>query len=167
MKYKKTAIIFGITGQDGAYLSHFLLQKGYRVIGTTRNKSSRNLYRLKKLKIIKKVNLLKGVATKWVKGEMYGLAAAAIAGLATAGTGILGQKTANTTGRAVMDLYVPGYGDVIPELEEDYYVDSLIDGIEVAAKGTELLPSSMIAKASAPVVDPMKDKIKDVIGAFK
>tara|TARA_X000000950_G_scaffold129114_1_gene161275 strand:+ start:5969 stop:6928 length:960 start_codon:yes stop_codon:yes gene_type:complete len=63
MKYKKTAIIFGITGQDGAYLSHFLLQKGYRVIGTTRNKSTRNLHRLKKLKIIKRVTLLKGVAT--------------------------------------------------------------------------------------------------------
>ena len=63
MKYKKTAIIFGITGQDGAYLSHFLLQKGYRVIGTTRNKSSKNLHRLKKLKIIKRVYLLKGSAT--------------------------------------------------------------------------------------------------------
>ena len=63
MKYKKTAIIFGITGQDGAYLSHFLLQKGYRVIGTTRNKSARNLYRLKRLKIIKRVKILKGVAT--------------------------------------------------------------------------------------------------------
>ncbi len=63
MKYKKTAIIFGISGQDGAYLSHFLLQKGYRIIGTTRNKSIRNLHRLKKLKIIKKIILLKGVAT--------------------------------------------------------------------------------------------------------
>ena len=63
MKYKKTAIIFGITGQDGAYLSHFLIQKGYKVIGTTRNKSVRNLYRLKKLKIIKRVKILKGVAT--------------------------------------------------------------------------------------------------------
>ena len=63
MKYKKTAIIFGITGQDGAYLSHFLLQKGYKVIGTTRNKLSKNLYRLKKLKITKRVNILKGVAT--------------------------------------------------------------------------------------------------------
>ena len=59
---QKTAIIFGISGQDGAYLSHFLLQKGYRVNGT-RNKSSRNLHRLKKLKIIKKVTILKGVAT--------------------------------------------------------------------------------------------------------
>ena len=110
---------------------------------------------------------LGGIAQKWIKGEMYGLVAAAIAGVVTAGGGILGQKAADTTGRAVMDLYVPGYGDYIPELEEDYYVDSLIDGIEVAAKGTELLPSSMIAKASAPVVDPMKDKIKNVMGAFK
>ena len=63
MKYKKTAIIFGISGQDGAYLSHFLIQKGYKVIGTTRNKSSKNLYRLKKLKIINSVKILKGVAT--------------------------------------------------------------------------------------------------------
>ena len=110
---------------------------------------------------------LAGIAQKWIKGEMYGLVASAIAGFAVAGAGLAGKKMADTTGRAVMDLYVPGYGDAIPELEEDYYVDSLIDGIEVAAKGTELLPSSMIAKASAPVVDPMKDKIKNVFGAFK
>ena len=63
MKFKKTAIIFGISGQDGAYLSNFLLQKGYKVIGTTRDKSIKNLYRLKKLNIIKKINILKGVAT--------------------------------------------------------------------------------------------------------
>tara|TARA_B100001057_G_scaffold500468_1_gene615696 strand:- start:595 stop:1554 length:960 start_codon:yes stop_codon:yes gene_type:complete len=63
MKYKKTAIIFGISGQDGAYLSHFLLQKGYKVIGTTRDRSIKNLYRLKRLNITKKITLLKGVAT--------------------------------------------------------------------------------------------------------
>ena len=63
MKYKKTAIIFGITGQDGAYLSHFLLQKGYKVIGTTRDRSSKNLHRLERLNIIKKITIIKGVAT--------------------------------------------------------------------------------------------------------
>ena len=63
MKYKKTAIIFGITGQDGAYLSHFLLQKGYKVIGVTRNKSPKNLFRLKKLNVVKKIRILRGVAT--------------------------------------------------------------------------------------------------------
>ena len=30
---QKTALIIGITGQDGSYLAEFLLQKGYRVIG--------------------------------------------------------------------------------------------------------------------------------------
>ncbi len=63
MKFKKTAIIFGISGQDGAYLSHLLLGKGYKVIGTTRNKSSKNLYRLERLNIAKKIILLKGEAT--------------------------------------------------------------------------------------------------------
>jgi GDPmannose 4,6-dehydratase len=36
----KTAMICGITGQDGAYLARFLLGKGYRVVGTSRDASS-------------------------------------------------------------------------------------------------------------------------------
>ena len=32
----KTVLICGVCGQDGAYLAHNLLQKGYRVVGTTR-----------------------------------------------------------------------------------------------------------------------------------
>ena len=63
MNKKKTAIIFGVSGQDGAYLSDFLLKKRYKVIGTTRNKSLRNLYRLKKLGIINKIAISKGEAT--------------------------------------------------------------------------------------------------------
>ena len=63
MKYNKTAIIFGITGQDGSYLSNYLLKKKYKVIGITRNKQTNNLHRLKKLNLIKKINLLKGEAT--------------------------------------------------------------------------------------------------------
>jgi GDPmannose 4,6-dehydratase len=35
-----TALITGITGQDGAYLSQLLLQKGYRVIGLLRRSAS-------------------------------------------------------------------------------------------------------------------------------
>jgi len=30
----KSALITGITGQDGAYLAQFLLEKGYKVYGT-------------------------------------------------------------------------------------------------------------------------------------
>ena len=32
----KTALITGITGQDGSYLAEFLLAKGYRVVGMVR-----------------------------------------------------------------------------------------------------------------------------------
>src|SRR5208283_2604051 len=37
---QKTALITGITGQDGSYLAEFLLEKGYRVVGMTRRTST-------------------------------------------------------------------------------------------------------------------------------
>ena len=43
MLKKKTALIFGISGQDGSYLAHYLLKKNYRVVGITRNDSLNNL----------------------------------------------------------------------------------------------------------------------------
>lgn len=45
----KTAIITGITGQDGAYLSQLLLEKGYTVYGTYRRTSSVNFWRIEEL----------------------------------------------------------------------------------------------------------------------
>ncbi|WP_370171300.1 GDP-mannose 4,6-dehydratase [Sphingobium abikonense] len=47
----KSAIITGITGQDGAYLAQLLLDKGYRVFGTFRRTSSVNLWRIEELGI--------------------------------------------------------------------------------------------------------------------
>jgi|TARA_B110000503_G_scaffold143195_1_gene243161 GDPmannose 4,6-dehydratase len=43
---KKIALIFGITGQDGSYLSDFLLKKGYSVHGVKRRSSSINTKRI-------------------------------------------------------------------------------------------------------------------------
>ena len=43
---KKKALIFGVTGQDGAYLSEFLLRKNYEVHGVIRRSSSINTRRL-------------------------------------------------------------------------------------------------------------------------
>lgn len=43
------AIVTGITGQDGAYLSELLLDKGYEVYGTFRRTSSVNLWRIEEL----------------------------------------------------------------------------------------------------------------------
>ena len=59
---KKIALIFGISGQDGSYLAEFLIKKNYSVIGVTRNKSKKNMYRLEKLKIFNKVKIIQGVA---------------------------------------------------------------------------------------------------------
>ncbi len=42
----KTALITGITGQDGSYLAEFLLEKGYRVFGMTRRTSTVTLERI-------------------------------------------------------------------------------------------------------------------------
>lgn len=42
----KTALITGITGQDGSYLAEFLLEKGYRVVGLVRRSSTLNFERI-------------------------------------------------------------------------------------------------------------------------
>ena len=47
----KSAIITGITGQDGAYLAELLLNKGYKVFGTYRRTSSVNFWRIEELGI--------------------------------------------------------------------------------------------------------------------
>ena len=53
----KTAIITGITGQDGAYLAELLLGKGYKVYGTYRRTSSVNFWRIEELGVAKHPNL--------------------------------------------------------------------------------------------------------------
>jgi GDPmannose 4,6-dehydratase len=42
----KTAVITGITGQDGSYLAEFLLDKGYRVVGAVRRSSTETCERI-------------------------------------------------------------------------------------------------------------------------
>ena len=53
----KKAIVTGITGQDGAYLAQFLLEKGYQVVGTYRRTSTINLWRIEQLGIRNHPNL--------------------------------------------------------------------------------------------------------------
>jgi len=45
----KTALITGITGQDGSYLAEFLLEKGYRVVGVVRRSSTTPYERIEHL----------------------------------------------------------------------------------------------------------------------
>jgi GDPmannose 4,6-dehydratase len=57
MTYKTTALITGITGQDGAYLAQLLLEKGYVVYGTYRRTSSVNFWRMEELGVQNHLNL--------------------------------------------------------------------------------------------------------------
>jgi len=57
MKNMKKALITGVTGQDGAYLTKLLIRKGYLVYGGFRRTSSVNFWRLEELKISNHPNL--------------------------------------------------------------------------------------------------------------
>ena len=55
---KREALITGVTGQDGAYLAQFLLEKGYKVYGTFRRVSTPNFWRLQYLGVLNDVELI-------------------------------------------------------------------------------------------------------------
>ena len=55
---KKSALITGITGQDGSYLAEFLLSKDYKVFGLTRRTSTPNYERIKHIE--DKIQLIPG-----------------------------------------------------------------------------------------------------------
>jgi GDPmannose 4,6-dehydratase len=82
-----TALITGITGQDGAYLSRLLLGKGYRVVGVLRRSASSDVIgeRLRWLGVLDQVELADGNMTdlsslirileRYEVDEVYNLAA--------------------------------------------------------------------------------------------
>lgn len=85
MNHVKTAIITGITGQDGAYLSKLLLQKGYIVIGLIRSHYGSNSSRLKYLNILDQIEMVEcdlrdlsqvlNIISSYKPDEIYNLAA--------------------------------------------------------------------------------------------
>jgi GDPmannose 4,6-dehydratase len=58
LRNMKTALITGITGQDGSYLAEFLLEKGYRVVGMTRRSSTNAMDRIEHL--LDRIELVQG-----------------------------------------------------------------------------------------------------------
>ncbi|MDP2830345.1 MAG: GDP-mannose 4,6-dehydratase [Sulfuricellaceae bacterium] len=59
----KSALITGVTGQDGAYLAKLLLEKGYRVFGLIARRGTDTLWRLRELGIEQQVELINGDLT--------------------------------------------------------------------------------------------------------
>lgn len=110
MTIKKNALITGITGQDGAYLAQFLLEKGYSVYGVHARRSTDTLWRLRYLGIEDDVHLLPADITdntslircmeKSQAQEVYNLAAQSFVG-SSWDQPIL---TANVTGTGVVNL---------------------------------------------------------------
>jgi GDPmannose 4,6-dehydratase len=79
-----TALICGVSGQTGAYLAHALLSQGVLVVGTSRDHSEANLWRLKRLQVFENIELvslslhdpvaIRRVMTKYQPDEVYYLA---------------------------------------------------------------------------------------------
>lgn len=59
----KSALITGITGQDGAYLAKLLLEKGYKVYGLLARRATATTWRLTELNILERIELLEGDLT--------------------------------------------------------------------------------------------------------
>jgi len=88
---QKTALICGVSGQDGAYLSQLLLTKGYRVVGTARDAQTSTFGNLAKLGIESQVETVSmsltdfrsvlQVMSRTVPDEVYNLAGQSSVGL--------------------------------------------------------------------------------------
>ena len=85
-----SALILGVTGQDGTYLADFLLKKGYTVFGTYRRTSHKCFERLEAFSILDKVNLIRADLSDQISinkaiqshsfDEIYNLAAQSFVG---------------------------------------------------------------------------------------
>lgn len=108
----KKALVTGITGQDGAYLSRFLLDKGYEVHGTHRRSSAANFWRIRELGIEGHPNLrlheldltdpgnILRLLEETEPDELYNLAAQSFVGTSFAQP----ETTAQITGLGVLRL---------------------------------------------------------------
>jgi len=107
---KKTALITGISGQDGAYLAKFLLDKNYKVIGTDRRSARSVNWRLRRLGIANKIiheemelgeiYEIQRVFNKYKLNEVYNLAAQSFVGTSFSSP----LNTANITGLGTLRI---------------------------------------------------------------
>ncbi len=91
MAASKTALIIGISGQDGSYLAASLVAKGYTVHGTSRDKELANFVNLKTLGVYERVQLHSATVTDFrsvvqviretMPSEIYNLSAQSSVGL--------------------------------------------------------------------------------------
>lgn len=94
----KTALITGISGQDGGYLTKSLLTRGYRVSGAQRRSAGLNSARLEELGVLDDIELvdvemledsnIRSVLKKLKPDEIYNLAAQSFVALSSSSRSI-------------------------------------------------------------------------------
>ena len=107
---KKTALITGVSGQDGAYLANLLLNKSYKVIGTDRRSARGDNWRLRRFGIEKKIIFeemeigeiyeIDRIFKKYKFDEVYNLAAQSFVGASFNSP----LNTANITGLGTLRI---------------------------------------------------------------
>jgi GDPmannose 4,6-dehydratase len=107
---KKIALITGVSGQDGAYLSKLLLEKNYKVVGTDRRSARASNWRLKRLGIenkiifeemeISEIYEVDRIFNKYNFDEVYNLAAQSFVGTSFNSP----LNTSNITGLGVLRI---------------------------------------------------------------
>jgi GDPmannose 4,6-dehydratase len=153
----RTALICGVTGQDGAYLAQLLLSKGYKVIGTSRDAEASTFSNLDKLGIKSQVILASmslndfrsvlQVITKYEPVEIYNLAGQTSVGLSfsqpvetmeSISAGVLNLLEAVRFTNKKIRVYNAGSGEAFGDT-----------GDEPANEGTAFRPRSPYAVAKA------------------
>jgi len=153
----KTALVCGVTGQDGAYLAQLLLSKGYKVIGTSRDAEASTFSNLDRLGIKSKVTLTSmslndfrsvlQVIAKFEPLEIYNLAGQTSVGLSfsqpvetmeSISSGVLNLLEAVRFVNKSIRIYNAGSGEVFGDT-----------GKEPANEETAFRPRSPYAVAKA------------------
>lgn len=141
----KSALITGITGQDGAYLARLLLEKGYQVHGLVARRSSDTMWRLRELGIAGKVVLHDGDmcdVTSHIRAletakadEVYNLAAQSFVGASWSQP----LLTAQVTGLGVANM-LEAIRQVNPEMRFYQASTSEMFGLIQAERQSETTP---------------------------
>lgn len=109
----KTALVTGVTGQDGALLSRFLIERGYRVVGMARRTSTPSDWRLRELRLLREENFilasgdltdqgsLDRIVSLYTPDEIYNLAAQSFVGASWSNP----IQTGDVTGMGAVRIY--------------------------------------------------------------
>ncbi len=169
----RTALIAGVTGQDGAYLAQFLLRKGYEIIGTSRDAMTASFDNLERLSIRTQVTCASmavtdfrsvlATLTRFNPTEVYNLAGQSSVALSfeqpveameSIATGTLNLLEAIRFTRQPIKLYNAGSGECFGDT-----------GDARADEGTPFHPRSPYAVAKA-AAQGLVTNYRDAYGIF-